>query len=140
MDEFITRHIHPIIYAQGLKVLAEHKAKGHKLILLSATGEHLVHPIAKALGMDVVMAINLETINGVYTGKTRGVMTFREGKVTRLQSWLERRQIDLTGSWFYSDSMNDVALLEKVDNPVVTNGDQVLSALAEEKAWLQLNF
>ena len=103
--------------------------------MISASGTHLVAPIAARLGIDEFLAIDLEVVNGVYTGKTRGVLTYREGKITRLLEWLDQEEENLEGASFYSDSRNDLPLLLKVDHPVVVNPDPVLRGHAEQHGW-----
>ncbi|MCY1181578.1 putative phosphatase [compost metagenome] len=85
--------------------------------------------------MDEILGIDLEILNGVYTGSTVGTLTYREGKISRLLEWLDQEEENLEGAYFYSDSRNDLPLLRKVDNPRVVNPDPVLLAEASEKGW-----
>jgi HAD superfamily hydrolase (TIGR01490 family) len=103
--------------------------------VISASGTHLVKPIAARIGIDEVLGIELEVSHGVYSGKTVGVLTYREGKIKRLLDWLAQEDENLDGAYFYSDSRNDLPLLLKVDHPQVVNPDPVLRAHAEQAGW-----
>lgn len=116
-----------------------HRASGDTLLLVTATNEFVTRPIAEAFGMDGLIAIELERdAAGEVTGEIRGVPSFREGKVARVEQWLSQRGLDweqLSHSTFYSDSMNDLPLLERVHEPVATNPDPRLRAIAAERGW-----
>lgn len=127
--------IEPIIYGDACRCIAEHRKRGDRILIISASGTHLVGPIAARLGVDEYLAIELEAVNGVYTGKTHGVLTYREGKITRLLEWLDQEQENLEGASFYSDSRNDLPLLLKVDYPYAVNPDGVLREHAEKNGW-----
>ena len=103
--------------------------------MISASGTHLVKPIAERLGVDEVLGIELEVKGGIYTGNTVGTLTYREGKITRLLEWLDAEEENLEGASFYSDSRNDLPLLLKVDHPHVVNPDPVLREHAEKAGW-----
>jgi HAD superfamily phosphoserine phosphatase-like hydrolase len=105
------------------------------LLIITATNHFITAPIAQALGIDDLIACEGEIIDGLYTGEPSGVPSFHAGKVTRLHEWLEGRQTDLKGAWFYSDSHNDLPLLELVDNPVAVDPDDTLRARALELGW-----
>ena len=112
------------------------------MVIITATNEFVTRPIAGAFGVSELLAIELERDespggSGWYTGEIRGVPSFREGKVTRMDAWLAARGLDWSGvhSTFYSDSMNDLPLLETVNLPVATNPDARLAALAAERGW-----
>jgi len=136
IDAFIHQEVQPRIFAGVAQLLASHRGQGHQLLLISASGAHLVEPIARQLGITEVIAIDLETENNRYTGRTRGVLSYREGKVTRLELWLQLAGQTLDGSYFYSDSHNDLPLLERVSHPRPTNPDPHLSRIATERSWL----
>ncbi|KQQ68200.1 HAD family hydrolase [Pseudomonas sp. Leaf127] len=127
--------IEPIIFSDACKAIAEHRAKGDRILVISASGEHLVRPIAERLGIDEVLAIDLDVQHGVYSGATVGVLTYQQGKVARLLEWLDAEGENLEGASFYSDSRNDLPLLLKVDHPQVVNPDPVLLAHAEQAGW-----
>ncbi|MES2872057.1 MAG: HAD family hydrolase [Pseudomonadota bacterium] len=127
--------IEPIIFSDACKAIAAHRKAGDRILVISASGTHLVKPIAERLGIDEVLGIELEVKNGVYTGNTVGTLTYREGKITRLLEWLDEQEENLEGASFYSDSRNDLPLLLKVDHPHVVNPDPVLREHAEKAGW-----
>jgi len=127
--------IEPIIFSDATKTIAAHRQAGDRILVISASGTHLVKPIAERLGIDEVLAIELDVAHGVYSGKTVGTLTYREGKITRLLEWLDAEEENLEGASFYSDSRNDLPLLLKVDFPHVVNPDPVLLEQAEKSAW-----
>ncbi|MCY1431506.1 putative phosphatase [compost metagenome] len=127
--------IEPIIFSDATKTIAAHRKAGDRILVISASGTHLVKPIADRLGIDEILGIELEVERGAYTGKTTGVLTYREGKITRLLEWLDQEEENLEGASFYSDSRNDLPLLLKVDFPHVVNPDPVLLEQAEKNKW-----
>lgn len=134
MQEVITPHIQPA----ALALLQQHRDAGDTIVIVTATNEFVTRPIAKALGVDHLLAVNLaRDASGWITGEIDGVPTMRAGKVTRMEAWMAERGLswDSVDSIFYSDSMNDVPLLEKVDTAVATNPDARLRQLATERAW-----
>ncbi|WP_313201790.1 HAD family hydrolase [Pseudomonas sp.] len=135
VEPWVEEVIEPIIYGDACRCIAEHRQRGDRILIISASGTHLVGPIAARLGVDEYLAIELEAVNGVYTGNTHGVLTYREGKITRLLEWLDQEQENLEGASFYSDSRNDLPLLLKVDHPHAVNPDAVLREHAETNGW-----
>ncbi|MEK2611354.1 HAD family hydrolase [Pseudomonas shirazensis] len=135
VEPWVEDVIEPIIFGDACHCIAEHRKQGDRVLIISASGTHLVGPIAARLGVDEYLAIELEAINGVYTGNTHGVLTYREGKVARLLEWLDQEQENLEDASFYSDSRNDLPLLLKVDHPKAVNPDPVLRAHAEQHGW-----
>ena len=95
----------------------------------------MTEPIASELGADTLIATEPEFINGCYTGELHGTPCFQEGKVSRLQSWLAETEYTLVNSWFYSDSHNDIPLLEIVAHPVAVDADPQLTEHALKKGW-----
>ncbi len=134
-EEFIDTIIKPIVLPKGLKKIAEHRAKGDFILIITATNRFVTGPIAEMLKVDHLLATNVEIRDGQYTGLPVGVPCFKEGKITNLNSWLEATSQDMAGSYFYSDSRNDIPLLERVDNPVVVDPDDVLRKHAETSGW-----
>ncbi|QOI57322.1 HAD family hydrolase [Rouxiella badensis] len=132
---FVNEVIADRVYAKARECLSDHQAKGDRTLIISASGEHLVAPIAKFLGVNETLAIGVEKINGVYTGFTEGVLTFREGKVTRLMALLNQDASQLERACFYSDSHNDLPLLIKVASPVAVNPDAILLQHARQAGW-----
>lgn len=140
VEPWVEDVIEPLIFSDACRCIAEHRRKGDRILVISASGEHLVGPIAGRLGIDEFLAINLEVVNGVYSGRTTGVLTYREGKITRLLEWLDQEEENLEGASFYSDSRNDLPLLLKVDHPYVVNPDPVLREHAEKNGWPVLSW
>lgn len=135
VDEFIHEVITPAIYPQALDRIEWHRKRGDHILIISATSEHLVKPIAAALGIDDVIAIKVEQNNGVYTGKTTGILSFKEGKVERLKLWLQQQKHSYKGSYGYSDSINDLPLLSLVNKPFAVNPDPMLAMHAQMQEW-----
>ena len=135
VERFVNEVIADRVYAQARECLNEHRAKGDRTIIISASGEHLVAPIAKFLGVDETLAIGVEKVDGRYTGFTQGVLTFREGKVTRLMALLKQDASPLERASFYSDSHNDLPLLTQVAHPVAVNPDAILLQHARQAGW-----
>ena len=134
MHEVIT----PAIRPQAISLIRQHQAAGDEVLIVTATNEFVTAPIARALGVAQLLAVRLaRDANGWYTGEIDGIPTMREGKVRRMEQWLDERGLTWAGveSTFYSDSMNDVPLLDKVDHPVATNPDPRLRALAQQRGW-----
>jgi HAD superfamily hydrolase (TIGR01490 family) len=103
--------------------------------VITATNRFVVEPIIRSLGIDEFLATEPEQINGRITGNIVGTPTFQQGKVTALYHWLENQQQTMNGSYFYSDSINDLPLLLMVDNPVAVDPDPSLRAEAEQRNW-----
>lgn len=135
VEPWVEDIIEPLIYSDATKTIARHRQNRDRILVISASGTHLVTPIAARIGIDEVLGIELDVAHGVYSGKTVGVLTYREGKVARLTQWLEQEGESLEGAYFYSDSRNDLPLLSKVDFPQVVNPDPVLQAHAEQAGW-----
>ncbi|MES2818010.1 MAG: HAD family hydrolase [Pseudomonadota bacterium] len=135
LEPFVEDVIEPLIHGDACTCLAQHRAAGDRLLLISASGSHLVTPIAARLGIEEVLAIDLELQHGFYSGRTQGVLTYREGKVTRLLDWLQAEGENLEGAYFYSDSRNDLPLLQRVDRPHAVNPDPLLRQHAEQAGW-----
>jgi HAD superfamily hydrolase (TIGR01490 family) len=133
--EFMRDCVEPIILAKGEALLAEHRAAGDKLVIITATNRFVTGPIAARLGVETLLATECEMADGRYTGRTTDVPCFREGKVTRLERWLAETGLSLEGASFYSDSLNDLPLLERVTRPVAVDPDPKLRAEAERRGW-----
>ena len=140
--QYMLQVVRPGIKPQALELVRKHQAAGDTVVIITATNEFVTRPIATAFGVPELLAIELERDEtpggtGWYTGEIRGVPSFREGKVTRMEQWLAERGLgwDQVHTTFYSDSINDVPLLEKADVPVATNPDARLRALATERQW-----
>ena len=134
-QQFMASKIEPHILPKAEELLARHRTKGDTLLIITATNRFITGPIAERLGVDNLIAVEPEMVDGRYTGRVVGVPSYREGKVIRLQAWLEAQDITMDGAWFYSDSHNDLPLLEKVDHPVAVDPDDTLRKVAEERHW-----
>ena len=135
VEPWVEEVIEPLIFSDATRCIARHRAAGDRLLVISASGVHLVKPIAERIGIDEVLAIDLELAHGTYSGRTEGILTYREGKVSRLRQWLQAEGESLEGAAFYSDSRNDLPLLEQVSQPHAVNPDPVLRAHAERLGW-----
>lgn len=133
--DFMRDCIEPIILPKALELIAKHREAGDKLVVITATNRFVTGPIVERLGIETLLATECEMVDGRYTGRTTDVPCFREGKVTRLNRWLEENQFSLEDSYFYSDSLNDLPLLEKVANPVAVDPDPKLRTEAEGRGW-----
>ncbi len=126
------------IQESALSLVRSHQQAGEAVAIVTATNEFVTRPIAAAFGVTELIAVELERdAQGMLTGAIRGTPSFREGKVVRVQQWLADRGWDWDGveTTFYTDSLNDLALLEKVTHPVATNPDERLRAIALERGW-----
>jgi HAD superfamily hydrolase (TIGR01490 family) len=133
--DFMQNVIQPIMLPAAAKLVAHHRDQGHELLIITATNRFITAPIATALGIEHLIACEGEIVGGRYTGEPAGIPSFQAGKVTRLHQWLEGRDTNLAGAYFYSDSHNDLALLELVDHPVAVDPDATLRAQAEARGW-----
>lgn len=124
----------PMMQATADKLLESHREQGHTLMIITATNRFVTEPIAEALGIEHLIATEPELVNGRYTGEVAGTPSFQDGKVTRLDDWLNAHNRTLEGAWFYSDSHNDLPLLKKVDNPVAVDPDPTLEQYARMPA------
>lgn len=135
---FMERIIQPAILPVALALVEHHRSRGERLVMVTATNEFVTRPIADAFGMDVLLAVELERdAEGHFTGEILGVPTLREGKVTRVEQWLTAQGKNWSDveATFYSDSMNDLPLLERVQHPVVTNASGELRQIALQRGW-----
>jgi HAD superfamily hydrolase (TIGR01490 family) len=134
-EAFMDSKINPIMLPAAAALVNDHRQRGHELLIITATNRFITAPIARALGVEHLIASEGAIVDGRYTGEPSGVPSYHEGKVTRLNQWLDGRQTELEGAWFYSDSHNDLPLLELVDNPVAVDPDATLRARALELGW-----
>lgn len=133
--QFMREKIEPIMLPQALGLINSHRRQGHRLLVITATNHFITRPIVDALGIADLLACEAGMSEGRYTGEPIGIPSYHSGKVLRLQAWLQEQQLDLTGSWFYSDSHNDLPLLERVDYAVAVDPDPTLKARARESSW-----
>ena len=133
--QFMQEVIRPVMLPAAQLLLEKHHAQGDELLIITATNSFITGPIAAALGVDNLLASEPEIIDGQYTGRVSGTPCFQEGKVERLKIWLHDNQQNLADSWFYSDSHNDLPLLELVTRPVAVDPDETLADHAEARGW-----
>lgn len=134
-EEFIDTIIKPICLPAAQALVDKHRSQGDTLLVITATNRFVTEPIVKLYGIDHLLATNPEFINGQYTGKFTGTPCYQDGKVTQLQNWLENSTETLEGSWFYSDSHNDIPLLNLVENAVAVDPDEILLEVAKHHDW-----
>lgn len=134
-DEFIHAKIHGVILPRARALLQKHRDQGHTLLIITATNRFITEPIAALLGVKYLIATEPELVNGRYSGGVVGEPSFAHGKVLRLEDWLKEHGENLDGSWFYSDSHNDLPLLRRVAHPVAVDPDERLAAEAQRLNW-----
>ncbi len=137
--EFIDTQLPPMLLPKACALLEQHRDAGDEIAIVSASGNHLVSPISSLLGIQHSLAVDLELNEGRVTGNIQGIPTFREGKVARVQEWASERDLDVSRAAFYSDSLNDLPLLEVVAKPVAVDPDSELEAVAKERGWTILS-
>ena len=136
--KYMQKIIRPMMTVKAQALVDKHKAAGDLCIVITATNSFVTKPIATAYGIEHLIGSDPEMVNGEYTGGVTGVPTYKEGKVIRLNQWLEARRKKLSDyevSYFYSDSHNDLPLMKLVTNPVAVDADEILTAYALEQAW-----
>ncbi|MFP4247138.1 MAG: HAD family hydrolase [Halochromatium sp.] len=134
-EDFLRKHIEPIMLTAAHALVEQHRRAGDTLIVITATNAFVTAPIAARFGIEHLIATEPARAAEGYTGEIVGPPAFREGKVERLHQWLATHPATLAGSTFYSDSINDVPLLETVDFPVAIDPDPGLAALARARGW-----
>lgn len=132
---FINTRIKPMIPAESKELVTRHRNNGDTTVIISATNRFVTEPIAKLFRVDYLIATELETAAGKFTGKPQGIPCFQEGKVRRFIQWLDETKLSFRETWFYSDSINDLPLLEHVDKPVIKNGDPEILKIAQQRGW-----
>ena len=136
---FLDEVVRPMLHPAALELVQRHQGAGDLVAIVTATNDFVTRPIAGLLGVDELIATDLARDDGGrVTGTIRGVPAFREGKIARVQQWLEARSQtlgDFERSTFYSDSTNDLPLLERVSHPVATNPGPALERIARWRGW-----
>lgn len=133
--DFMAEKVAGMILPKGRALLARHREQGHRLLIITATNRFITAPIAAELGVTDLLATEPEVRDGRYTGKVAGVPCYQAGKIERLQQWLEEHGESAEGCWFYSDSRNDIPLLEFVAHPVAVDPDEALRSHAGRRGW-----
>lgn len=138
-QQFMAEFIEPMMLDKAASLLQKHKDNGDFLLIITATNLFVTAPIAKRLGVDAILGTQPEIIDDKYTGGIVGEPCFQAGKITHLKNWLKSNEHSLEGSYFYSDSHNDLPLLKMVDNPVAVDADETLSRHASEHGWASIS-
>lgn len=138
-QRFMAEVIEPALRPAARELVAHHQAQGDLMAVVTATNEFITAPVVAAFGVPHLLAVGLERdAGGAVTGRIQGIPTFREGKVTRVEQWLHGQGLclpDFERVSFYSDSLNDLPLLERASDPVATNPSPALEALAHARGW-----
>lgn len=139
-DQFLEEIISPIILAPGQKQIEYHRQLGDDIVIITATNEFITKPISQLMNVTHLIATTPEVKKGEYTGKLSGTPCFKEGKVVRLNDWIDDHKLDFKKSTFYSDSHNDLPLLLMVDTAVAVDPDERLLQFANKKNWSVMSF
>lgn len=134
-EQLFGEFILPTIYAESLELIEHHRKEGHVVALVSGATRLVTQPLAEHLGVEHSLYTHLEVKDGVFTGRVVQPICFGEGKIYWLQQLIESEQVDLARSYFYTDSITDVPLLDLVGHPVVVNPDPLLYRKARRRRW-----
>ena len=132
-QQFMQKVIRAQMRPRGFESIEKHRAAGHELVGITATSDFITAPIFREFGIKQIIATRAEVQHGVYTGKVAGTPCYQKGKLTRLNEWLDGRQV--SESWAYSDSINDRFLLEYADHAIAVSADAQLTTLAQQQGW-----
>ena len=138
--QFIEDKIKPIITELGREIINQAIEDGKTVIIATATNDFVTRPIADLFNVRTLIATEFEVINQKFTGKVLNTPCFREGKVSKVKKWVDDNNFDLSKASFYSDSFNDLPLLEKVKNPVIVDGDDKLLEIGKNRNWDCISF
>jgi HAD superfamily hydrolase (TIGR01490 family) len=142
LKKYVEEVIKPMITEKARVLVKRHQEEGDLIIVITATNSFITKPIAELFGIRNLIGTDPEEKEGEFTGKVSGLPSFKEGKVTRLEAWLKGKNLSLASfekSYFYSDSHNDLPLMQKVTHPVAVDSDDVLSEYAQSKGWPQIS-
>ncbi len=142
LKKYVEEVIKPMITEKARALVKRHQDEGDLIIVITATNSFITKPIAELFGIENLIGTDPEEKEGEFTGKVSGLPSFKEGKVTRLEAWLKGKNLSLASfenSYFYSDSHNDLPLMQKVTHPVAVDSDDVLSEYAQSKGWPQIS-
>ena len=137
---FMLQKIEPILLDKAQDCINNHKENGDTVLVITASNTFVTSPIVQRYGIENLLATRPEIKSGRYTGKVSGIPCFQSGKIDNLMPWMAKNSETLEGSSFYSDSHNDLPLLELVDHPVAINADKILTSEAKKKGWLNLDW
>jgi HAD superfamily hydrolase (TIGR01490 family) len=142
LKKYVEEVIKPMITEKARALVKRHQDEGDLIIVITATNSFITKPIAELFGIENLIGTDPEEKEGEFTGKVSGLPSFKEGKVTRLEAWLKGKNLSLASfekSYFYSDSHNDLPLMQKVTHPVAVDSDDVLSEYAKSMGWPQIS-
>jgi phosphoserine phosphatase len=139
VKETLSQQITPTVHAEAIDLIESHKAQGHTVVIVSASGSEIVKPVAELLGADFTIATELEVFSGKYTGQI-GFYAYGENKATAIKDFAKERGYDLTASYAYSDSITDLPMLEVVGHPNAVNPDSALKEISMDRSWPILRF
>ena len=142
LKKYVEEVIKPMITEKARALVKRHQEEGDLIIVITATNSFITKPIAELFGIENLIGTDPEEKEGEFTGKVSGLPSFKEGKVTRLEAWLKGKNLSLASfeqSYFYSDSHNDLPLMQKVTHPVAVDSDDILSEYAKSKGWPQIS-
>lgn len=133
--QYVEEKISPILLPKAHELIDRHRQQGDTLVVITATNRFITAPIVELYEIPHLLATEPELQDEQYTGKVAGTPCFQDGKVERLGDWLADNQQSLDNSWFYSDSHNDLPLLNKVTHPVAVDPDEILEQHARDHDW-----
>lgn len=133
--EFVATFITPFLLPKAMELIKHHRLRGDRLLVITSTNQFVAEPIVSLLGIDTIIAPQLEIKENKYTGRILGIPSFGEGKVIRIKEWVRRKGETLEGSYFYTDSHNDLPLLKIVSNPIAVDPDNLLRSEAKKEKW-----
>ncbi len=142
LKKYVEEVIKPMITEKAYALVRKHREEGDLLMVITATNSFITKPIAALFGIENLIGTDPEEKEGEFTGKVSGLPSFKEGKVTRLEAWLKNKNLSLADfkkSYFYSDSHNDLPLMQKVTHPVAVDSDDILTEYANAKGWPQIS-
>ncbi|MFL2552015.1 MAG: HAD family hydrolase [Gammaproteobacteria bacterium] len=139
-QQFIEDKIKPIVTQPGKEIINHALQNGKTVVIATATNDFVTRPIADLFNVQTLIATEFEIKNQQFTGKVIDVPCFREGKLNKVQKWVDDNNFDLSKASFYSDSFNDLPLLEKVKTPVIVDGDDKLVEIGKNRDWDCVSF
>ena len=139
-EQFIEEKIRPIVTKTGKELIDQAHAEGKKVIIATATNDFVTRPIADIFDVSVLIATEFEIKDNAFTGRVVGAPCFRDGKLNKVTKWISDNNFDLSQASFYSDSFNDLPLLERVKKPVIVDGDDKLKEIGRNKNWECVSF
>ena len=139
-DQFIEEKIKPIVTKVGKELIDKAHSEGKEVIIATATNDFVTRPIADIFDVSVLIATEFEIKDNAFTGRVVGAPCFRSGKLNKVTKWINDNNFDLSQASFYSDSFNDLPLLEKVKKPVIVDGDDKLREIGKNKNWECVSF